>query len=499
MRLALYRRVSVLAHRLNGLWLVVLLVASSAGAQTNTPSDARRSEPRFGRMALQVGGVTALMAGWYWTHLDLSREDLELGWDWPSWEHKLKVHESLRFDSNGFYINAVSHPFAGVFEYQAARANGFGLLGSSVISFAGAAVWEYLIEYRERPSLNDLVVNTVIGVGAAEPLVQIGRALRTAPSSTLRRSLAFILSPFDSVNGWVDRRQLTLDRPPWLRTRVFTGGRVARVTDEHRRAEGSFGLDFELVNQPGYGRPGARSGRVRPGARSRIEATFDFADQAGGVVGARVATRTTYFGRHTQDIGLGRRGWGRFLGLGTGFEFEIRRLTREVDRLAAAHLVGPELQLESFHGPATIRWDLRVYGDLAMVQAHVFGPTPPFEPMSPPTSSLQADGYYFGYGGTLASRLRLAVGRVDAEVGIRGHLYTSIDGLDRREMGGGRNDPHGVADQRGHAHLQLGVELTPGGIGLATSAEVALRRGTWTSFERDTMDARVGLFLFASP
>jgi uncharacterized protein DUF3943 len=505
------------AHAVPAFALAVLLATRAAVGDERSPDQPlspspgptetdTRTRPRLLGFFLEEGALLGFQTIWYWTHIDFSGEDLELQWDLDSWRRKLLTFDIVRFDTNGFYTNTIAHGLAGTLEYQAARANGFGVGGATLVGFAGSVLWEYVVEYRERPSLNDLIVNTAAGIGIGEPLYQIARALRKGRPTPGRWLMALGLSPVDGLNGWIDKSFLLSREPsPWLRDRLWAGGRFVRLAEDSTRAEASAGLELELADRPGYGLPGAVSGRTHAGAWSALEARLDVA--TGGaedaLVGAHASTRTSLFGRYDQDIAdapTGSLGWGRFVGANTGFEFDARRLSAEWDRLGILHLVGPGLGYDWYLGPATLRWLLLGYGDFAMVQALVFGPTPSFTPTMPPTSALRAQGYYFGYGATLETRLRLDFegSGPSASLALRAHHYWSIDGVDRTEVGGDE-DPHGVQDDRAYAHLELGVPFGRTGWGVALAADLAVRRGTWADEERSALETSVGLFVTVVP
>src|SRR6185436_7240239 len=106
---------------------------------------------------------------WYWRDLDFNTRDWDLRWDGPSWKRKLTSLDAVRFDQNLFQTNAVSHTRAGVAHYQILRGNGFSAGASALGTFATSAIWEYLIEFKELVSLNDLIVNSVSGFAIGEP------------------------------------------------------------------------------------------------------------------------------------------------------------------------------------------------------------------------------------------------------------------------------------------------------------------------------------------
>jgi hypothetical protein len=126
----------------------------------------------------------------------------------------------------------------------------------------------------------------------------------------------------------------------------------------------------------------------------------------------------------------------------------------------------------------------------------VFGPVLPFHPELPYGSALAVRGYYFGFGGTVETRLRVDRGPLSLVLDARGHAAHSVDGVDRHERSG-LEDPHGVTDQRLFAGAHLGLCLGPGPVWLRVAAEGALRRGAWRDQSRATRDGSVGLEIAA--
>jgi hypothetical protein len=481
--------------------LAVLLLTHPAAAEDARP-DLEAAHTEYFRFFLEESALITFQIGWYYSHTGISDEDFDLQWDWPSWDKKLT---SLpHFDTNGFYINAISHTLAGTLEYQVARANGIGVGGATLVGLAGSVLWEYFVEYKERPSLNDLFINTTAGVMIGEPAAQISRALRRGRPTPGRWVLALGLAPFEFLNDGFDRHLLLSSEPaPWLRDRVWTGGRFVAVTDQADRGEVAAGMDLELADQRGYGRAGEVSSWTHVGAWSGIEFQVDLltGGKDAGVTGARASTRTSLFGHYRQDLTeepTGLRGTGLFVGADTGFDFDIRLIASDWDRLAAFHLIGPDLSYDLYLGPATLRWQTRAYVDLAMIDALVFGPVLPFTPSYPPTSALRSKGYYFGYGTTVESQLRVELPRWSAALALRGHQYWSIDGLDRTELSG-FDDPHDVQDQRAYAHLELDVPFGRSGWGLALTGDLGVRHGAWSDQDRLVVEKGFGASITATP
>ena len=91
--------------------------------------------------------------------------------------------------------------------YQILRGSGFSPGASIAGTFVTSAIWEYLAEFKELISLNDLVVNTVSGVAIGEPFYQLGEMLLRSAPSPLTRGLAALLSPVATFNDWLDGRR----------------------------------------------------------------------------------------------------------------------------------------------------------------------------------------------------------------------------------------------------------------------------------------------------
>jgi hypothetical protein len=459
-------------------------ITPRAAAEIARPPPTEDS-PKTHVLALaEASYIIGINAAWYWAHTDMNIEDWDLHWDWDSWSVKLSSFDYVRFDTNYFSVNAITHSVAGLLYYQVGRANGYDMLGATALNFGTAVIWEYLVEFKERPSINDLIVNTSVGFGASEALVQVGRYFRSLRPTPVNRTMAFAFAPFEMVHAWSGVPSRPLGQPPWHRFRLWAGAGSTSFDLDSSVAERIAGLDLQLVAHRGYGAPGGRSGWTGGGAWTRVKlrlaAGRDEPDS--GLPGISISTRTTYAGHYAQDISSDGRGWGRFLGLGTGFVYETRRLAVDQDRMMIAHLVGPRVELAAYDGPLALRWEVGAYGDFAMVQAHAFGPTLPFDGDPPFTTPLRRFGYYYAYGTTVDTRLVLEAQPFTLDLELAGQAYRSIDGLDRIEMDGGREDPHNIHDQRLFGHLEL--MMFPSAVGMAVAVDGAYRRGSWSDEAR---------------
>jgi hypothetical protein len=498
-----------------GLVVVALAVPASAD-HGDTPSDP--AEPASTGDVPDVPDVdddslyfltaaawaTIVMAvpGWYYWHTQSAQE---VDWTWPSWSDKLTLH-SIRFDTNPFHVNAIRHPLAGIGDYQIARTNGFGLLGSTVLAYLAGAVWEFFVEYYEDPSLNDLIMNGAGGLAIGEPLYQIGQLWRGGELSPSDRIRTAAFSPFAAAQDlWRPHRA-------WQRRRafrdlaLFAGAAHHRIDDGTERRELVVGLDIDVVRHAGFVVPGAHDGWIAPGAWSRLALGLSLMDLGAGNQPAATSfrTRTALAGRYTQDDA----GNGRLFALGAAFTYRRDRLAHAWDRVVIAELFGPQLQLSKRNHQTELRWDLAAYADFGMIEAHVFRPVSPLPRPPPYLSTLQVQGYYDAGGVTVESRMRVAHGMWHVDLELAGHELWSLDFADRVQQTADLSriaaltrqgippTPHGVSDLRIYGHAELGARQGPWGV--AATADAAYRSGRWQDLERTTHDWTLGVLATAN-
>jgi hypothetical protein len=451
-------------------------------------------------------GLELAIPAWYYWH---TQHEQEVDWTHPSWKDKLTLR-SVRFDTNPFHVNAIRHPLAGVGDYQIARSNGFGVLGATAFAYLTGAIWEFTVEYNEDPSLNDLIMNGAGGLAIGEPLYQIGQLWRGGELSIADRLRTAAFSPFAATQDvWRGHRT-------WLRRRAwsdfaFSAGPVThRLDDGGTRHEVAIGVDIDVVRHRGFVTPGAHDGRIAPGAWSRVALSGRLGDlgESPQLIATTFRSRTSLAGVYRQD----EAGDGALLALGTGFSYRRDRLANELDHVAIAQLVGPQLQLSRRDGETELRWDVAAYADFGLIDAHVFGPVSPLPPPPPYLSTLQVEGYYDGAGGSLETRVRADRGLWHAELELTGHRLWSLDFADRVQQTAGASRtaavapatattaipaaPHGVSDVRAYGHAQLGVRA--GVWGVAATLDAAYRRGTWRDLERSTSDWTLGVLATAN-
>jgi hypothetical protein len=462
--------------------VLLLALASPAFAQQPPVSlTAGDEEPihykyRWPVMALEMAAWMAPPTLYYYGTLDKQREDFELDWDKESWKQKLTTFDTVVFDTGNWNSNAFRHPVFGAISYQIARTNGFSPFAATMIDFVTAAVWEYVVEYRELVSLNDLMVNTVSGFMIGEPLFQIGRTGDHKEASWARKSIAGLSSPLHRIHSLAGYPGWRKEIRPWTDFELGLGGAIANH-EGTLAPEGEVDVELELIREARYGLPGTGTQWTGLAAFNRVAGGIRFTDEDASR--SRFETSTTFFGVYS------------FIGLGTGFDYETRKLAMEWDRFGVFHLLGPRIQFGAWRGTTHITWDASAALDLGMIQAHVFGPVLPF-PEFPQTSVLQSRGYYFGGGTSAVTRLRVDTPVVTGELEARAYQLWSIDGRARMEDGPGADDPRDVSDRRLSAAATAGVRPGLGATRFEVSIEGAIRKGWWQASERTTTELTTG-------
>lgn len=459
--------------------------------------------------ALIMGGAVIVIPSiYYWSTKDSQSIDFTLKWDQHSWKEKLLTFDAVRFDTNRFHVNVVRHPGIGVLQYQIGRANGIGMLGSTVLAAGLGAYWEYFVEYREFPSLNDIMMNTIGGMSIGEPLYQIGQIWRGGKMSFADRVRSFAFSPFDVAHDLIH------EQPDWGRPRyssravLVAGVSATRLDDSHIRHELRVRADFDTVNHGNYARSGPRSADIRPGAWSRVAGEMRFGELEGSL--SRVETsfrsQTSIAGHYSQD----GEGHGVMVAIGTAFTYDRMKLAGdEWDRVGLGHLLGPQLSLTLRRPGLAIRYDGAAYADFGQIQAHAFAPhTLPFATQDDGLfSTLQAQGYYNGWGGSLASRLRIDSGGWSFDFEAQHHRLYQINGRDRAPPGSLVTDtltreqvdrvyvPHGAADFRTFWRAGLDYHLNNRAWGLALSLSGSSLTGSWAELSRSSSTLSAGVAL----
>jgi hypothetical protein len=479
-------------------------VASATAQDVSSRADEVQQSRYPGRALLETALFLVGNTVYYWWDKDFNAPDWEYGWNKESWRKKLITFEGVRLDANQFSTNAGSHTEAGTLVYLIGRGNGLGA-GSSVLLTAGEVlVWEYLSEFREKVSLNDLLTNPLGGFAMGEPFFQLSDFFSRGSDNGINRTLALIFSPFSSVNDWADHQWprragsvdgLGLPADVWHRFSLQVGLSNSRWTDDAERSETLLGLSTEINNVRGFGRPGSRAGGFGVGRITRLEGGLALANQ--GMTGALLATRVALAGYHAQSLHAdGARLAGRSLTLAlfNSFEYTNRRAPGlPLDQIASFGVAGPAVELIQRTGGVQARLRLEALPELAMITSMA---NPRFQESFGAEglkSVLVQRGYYFGYGLNVGGELAIAYQPVEVSVASRWERFGSFEGIDRYQERV-TNDYH-LVDRRLSSMLRLTVRPLRGPALLSASLERATRAGTMLDVTTSTEERRAAVTL----
>jgi hypothetical protein len=435
------------------------------------------------RAVLWAGLAFGLNIAWYWKDASFNSADWELGWDWPSWKKKLVTFQAVRFDSNHFRTNAGSHTEGGAVIYLIGRGNGLSPGASMLLAFGEVVLWEYIGEFAEKPSINDLVNNPVGGLAVGEPFYQLSEFFSHGARNGVNQTLATIFSPF-SANGWNDHQRprrardidsLGLSRDVAHRFDLYSGVADARWDDGTERLESVLGLSTQLNTVRGYGRAVPRAQFFGAGRMTRIDAGLSLAHE--GVTASQFATHVSMFGYHAQDLHLddnGLAGNNLVLSLVNTFDYSSRaRPGLPLDQIATFGLFGPTVDYDARDGWLQGTVHLEALPELGMVTALPHERFRTQFGIDGLKSELAEHGYYYAYGVQLGSQLALRYRAIEGGLDARWERFGSIEGADRYQERLTR-DFHQV-DGRSRAAVWLGVR--PGFINLRVGLEHTGRFG----------------------
>jgi hypothetical protein len=365
-------------------------------------------------------------------------------------------------DNNSIGVNFLGHPVMGGFSYSMARGNHHSVLGAFSYGFLTSFVWEFLIEFKEKVSVNDVLVTPGAGLPLGEFFHKLGLYLDTGHHD----SLAFDVARWALGTGAVLDRKLDGRAPPrvvtpdalgfsskiWHQFGVRYGVVEVEAPRDSRYPRFEVGVSGRLVTLEGYGKPSA-FGRAFWGAEVSTFALETETSRYGW--GLRVAADTIVAGYHAQRFArakLGLRGASLTLGTSLGYEYQRSSANRYASVESAVARPAPQL---SYHAPnrreqygafqlpglaADFRWlgASAAFEGAARLQPSFAGlGAPAFYQWAASNLDerskhiLHRQGYFYGWGGAANFAAKVSLGPVRAGFELMYGAYRSQDGLDR--------------------------------------------------------------------
>jgi hypothetical protein len=430
-----------------------LLTAVSHEAAQQTPASAVPKK-KWGRAILEFLTIMAFTQINYW----LKYSDWFFDWHYRfTWEDQKKrfSFDAWKFDANGFSLNW-SHAPAGAHYYNAARANNFTLGESLLFTAAGSLYWEYIVEWREIISINDILMTSLGGLAFGESCFQLGLDLSRRKGLGYR--ILSFMNPYWKITEFLDRDEIRRRPPPpetgWHEYIFFLSGQSLKNSGPIGSQRNTlFGVHTRIIEVPEYGKPG-RIKKPIPGTLSS-EVGIDFAFSGRGLEELNFNSRVGYWGYFWQNLDDRGRGHSLSLSLGTAFTYWRKKKVafydstaiapREGgdlhleeprnfrDKLAVLHMVGPLFDYSSFAPGLKLRITADAYADFAQVNALAFNRYSVDHDITGVKTNLLYYGYYYALGISTSARAEIWLGRLYASARLRGEDFQSFGEADRFE------------------------------------------------------------------
>jgi hypothetical protein len=390
-------------------------VSGAARAEATKPSP--EPPPNYLRPALEI--AIGLGAGAVWYVLD---DRNVLDFDYPSLKQRLNG-EAWRFDSNRFPLNYVWHPLTGAGMYVLSRGNRLGVVPAFAYALAGSTAWEYVIEFNEKISVNDMIVTPLAGLALGEFFHKLALYVsRPAPRGVGGQALAWSLGL--SVHGHDRLDGIEPEAPEqWRALELAYGFGVTTRGGEAARGAHRLGFSGRLVSLPGYLEPSA-GGRWFADADV---AAFDLDLELGAEgVGADVFAETWLAGYH--EPALAATG-----ALAVGYTYRSTRAFGFDDRQGLLRFPGVAAEFQRRRGELGALLRARgapTFGSMSAVGYPSFRLA---EPEGRAKTVLERESYFYGWGFSagLEARLRLGALGLGGELGVS--RLASIEGFDRAQ------------------------------------------------------------------
>ncbi len=423
--------------------LSLLLVASTASAAPLTEvsctdclgggtlfddDDDSWRRPKRLRAALELGAVLGAGATWYWIERDRQVAD----WDFPSLRERFTSDAYIN-DNNPFAINYAWHTLGGAYFHLAGRSNDLGLIESTLFGLGASLVWEYGIEFREKLSLNDMIVTTVAGVAAGEFLHWFGRLMQQRDGGVGGDAARWSLGVFQTAHDTIDGR--CGPRGPQIAAsmRLSTGyAHASTERDNGGVTEGSANLaqvrfEGHLAAFSSYMRPGWRQSTFRDGNLTSLEASLAGGDGSS----ARFHADTMVFGWRNERVDPDGNGLGFIVGTSVGARYQEEDFESWRDRFGAVHMPGFAVDAVARGRSWTARASARAHLDYAGIHAMSFDRWAAANPMERGKSILAEQGYFYAWGASTRLAAELNASRFGLGVSMFHGRYRSQQGFDR--------------------------------------------------------------------
>lgn len=405
-----------------------------ADSASTSATAAELDAPRPGRAALAMGAMLALGTAWYWAY----RGDNAVDWDDPDLGARVSG-EAWRMDNNGLALNFLAHPLSGTAFYAVARSQHLSVPTSALYSFLTSFAWEYIVEFREKVSINDVIVTPGAGIAMGEFFHKLALYVNssTTPPTGFKNFARIVTGPTVALTRWLDD-DTRLGAPPpddlGFSPRIHHDFRfhyafmrgdenTAVPLDRHE-----VGFRGKLVAIPGYGAPGSFDRTLTDADITELSVAVSHSPSGNGL---EVFADTLLVGHYSQNISDADNGASATVGSSIAYHFLDSHAAGVPERRGVFHFPGvaAETQL-SWRGLRAELW-ARAHADFAGIGSLAYPLWRDSFPDERPKAILLKEGYYYGLGGTGRVRASLGWGPLELRSSFEAAYYDSVEGLDR--------------------------------------------------------------------
>ena len=463
------------------------LVAETGREETkpNVPKTASLGPPKnWRRTKLELGGFLAYSTVRYWLEYHTWIEDWQYELTCEDQYRRFLTTEAIRFDSNAYVVNW-THVLGGALYYELARTNNLTWAESFAVTFGASLFYEYVSEWREVISVNDMIVTASGGYTVGEPFFQLSSYF-SHQKSPVQRFLGW-MNPFFKFNKWLDRKKpgsKVYSDPGWHDFVLSAGWRRSSGAGRSALDTGFVAIETQLILTPEYGRPGTVRKTLRDTSLSELVFDVALGQRPPGEEHLRTgldeeinfSTRVVGLAMYRQKIDELGRGYALSIGLGSALTYVRKRPTlydsRSVlarldpppatptdfrDKMTVAHLAGPVVDWTRFSRGLKIRAVADAYLDFAMMNAWAFNAYSAVYPIEGLKTTLSYYGYHYALGGSVSGRVDLDWRNLSLRGLVSAHVWNSVEGLDRFQAD--LLDDGNVVDTRVRYLLKAGWRL----------------------------------------
>jgi len=450
---------------------------ASAPAETGMPRKLRRA-------LVQIGLIAVYSTYRYWSDYHLWVEDWQFQLTFADQYRRFLTTEAITFDSNAYVVNW-THVIGGALYYQMARTNYLSWEMSLLTSFTASAFYEYVSEWREVISINDMILTTFGGYALGETWFQLADYFHHQRSPVLK-ALGF-MNPINKLNQWLDRKNpasKVYPQPSWHSFVLSAGWRHSSETGRGAFDTGLVSFETQILRGPEYGRPGTFRKVLRDTSLSELSVDVALRQRPAGEEQLRrgwdeevdLYARVVGLAWYRQDIDELGRGSALSLGLGSALTYLRKRPifydsrafrprleplpetpTDFRDKMTVSHLLGPVVDWTRFGRRLKIRAVADAYVDFALMNAFAFNAYSAGRPIEGMKTTLDQYGYAYAFGGSVSGRVDIDWGNLWLRGLFSAHSWGSANGRDRFQADLTNNV--GTTDTRTRYLLKAGWRL----------------------------------------